>query len=191
MRKVTRPECPESLKAHADKWTKELLQEISKVNNDYSKVPDNFKNKYKQNDVKEALRNMYTNHCCYCESRTGISSYGHIEHLKPKGLKEFHHLSFDWHNLHWCCEICNTSYKKTNWDFENPILDPSKDEIKDYLKLNLNTGKYEAIENNPRASTTILHTGLNRDELVEARKQLIIKLCKDYNIYKNFYIPIF
>ena len=137
MRKVKRPEIPRSLVVNAAQWTEDLMNEIDKMGS-YSKVDSEFKEKYRQNDVKDALEKMYTCHCCYCESIIGLSTYGRIEHLKPKSLTEFHKYSFDWNNLHWCCEICNTSYKKTNWDFVNPILDPAIDEINQYLKLMVN-----------------------------------------------------
>lgn len=184
MRKVKRGNKPKSLINNATQWTMDLLNEIA-INGDYSKVGSEFKEKYRQEDVKTALENMYTCHCCYCESIIGISTYGRIEHLKPKSLPQFHQFAFDWNNLHWCCEICNTSYKKTQWDFVNPILDPSSDDIEKYLKLNLQTGEYEEINNNPRAKTTIKHTGLNRDKLVKARHRIIIKTLKDYTVYKK------
>lgn len=184
MRKVTRGTCPDSLRTHSDTWTKEFLVALSSVNNDFSKVPKKYINKYNQADVKEALANMYTNHCCYCESLLGVQTYGRIEHLKPKALPQFHNLIFDWENLHWCCEICNTSYKKNNWNFENPILDPSKDNIEDYLKLDTTTGRYVAINDNPRAKTTRDHTGLNREELVESRRKLILRMTKNFRQYK-------
>lgn len=111
MRKVKRPEIPRSLVVNAAQWTEDLMNEIDKMGS-YSKVDSEFKEKYRQNDVKDALEKMYTCHCCYCESIIGLSTYGRIEHLKPKSLTEFHKYSFDWNNLHWCCEICNTSYKK-------------------------------------------------------------------------------
>lgn len=68
---------------------------------------------------------------------------------------------------------------------ENPILDPSKDEISDYLELNLTTGEYIAINNNPRAETTKLHTGLNREQLVKARQKLILDIVKRYKSYED------
>lgn len=111
MRKVRRLPHPESLKNHSVRWTEELMEEIKKQGA-YAKVDDSFKNKYRQDDVKETLEEMYKGHCCYCESIVGTSSYGRIEHLKPKSLPAFYQCSFDWDNLHWCCEVCNTSYKK-------------------------------------------------------------------------------
>lgn len=184
MRRVMRPHKPDSLDNNASQWTKELLDEI-KLRGSYAKVDDKFKNRYRQEDVKDALEKMYRKHCCYCESIIGISSYGRIEHLKPKSLLEFYQYTFDWENLHWCCEICNTSYKKARWDFQYPILDPSKEDIGKYLRLNLTTGEYEEVEGNKRAETTIVHTGMNRNELVKACRRIAIRFLKDYKVYSE------
>ncbi len=184
MRKVERLPQPESLKNHSARWTKELMDEINKQGT-YAKVADSFKTKYRQDDVKETLEKMYNQHCCYCESVVGTSSYGRIEHLRPKSLPQFYQYAFEWDNLHWCCEVCNTSYKKANWDFENPILDPAKDDIDKFLKLNLTTGKYEEIGNNKRARTTIEHTGMNRESLVKARRRWIILFLKGYKVHQK------
>lgn len=182
MRRVERLPEPESLKNNAAQWTRELMDEIQEKGS-YAQVDNSVKNRYRQEDVKAALKKMYQKHCCYCESILGGSSYGRIEHLKPKSLPEFHHLAFEWENLHWCCEMCNTGYKRAQWDFEYPILDPSKDDIEQFLKLDLTTGEYEAIEGNKRAQTTILHTGLNREELVKARRRIIILFLKAYQTF--------
>ena len=184
MRKVTRLPQPKSLEENAARWTKELMDEIARQGS-YAKVDDSFKNKYRQDDVKDALEKMYNRHCCYCESIVGISTYGRIEHLKPKSNPQFYQYTFAWDNLHWSCEICNTSYKKTKWDFQNPVLDPAKDDINEFLDLNLATGKYEAIGNNERAQTTIEHTGMNRESFVKARRRIIIRFLKDYKTYKD------
>lgn len=184
MRRVKRLPKPGSLVEYDKLWTKELIDEINKTGS-YAKTDDSFKNKYRQEDVKDTLEKMYNRHCCYCESIIGISSYGRIEHLRPKSRPQFYQLTFAWENLHWCCEICNTSYKKAKWDFQNPILDPSKEDIENYLLLNLTTGEYEGIENNLRAKTTILHTGMNRKSLVKARRQMIIRFLKDFKAHKQ------
>ena len=184
MRFVKRIEKPLSLSLYAEKWTQELLQQIDKKG-DYSKVDTKYRDRYRQEDVKAALEKMYTGHCCYCESLIGVSTYGRIEHLMPKSLAEFHRYSFDWNNLHWCCEVCNTSYKKANWNFEYPILDPSSDDIKAYLRLNLQTGEYEEIDGDPRAKTTIKDTGLNREKLVKVRRRIVIRVTKDFKAHRQ------
>lgn len=182
MRKVIRLQKPESLVKNAERWTEELMSEIA-VKGSYSKVENKYKNRYRQEDVKNTLEKMYGQHCCYCESIIGVSAYGRIEHLKPKSLPEFYRHTFDWENLHWCCEVCNTGYKKAQWNFRYPILDPTKDEIEQYLRLNLTTGEYEEIDGNKRAITTILHTGMNREELVRARRRIVIRFLKDYKAH--------
>lgn len=176
---------PESLRIHSEEWTRELLEEIKKQGS-YAKVQDRYKNKYRQDDIKESLEKMYKKHCCYCESVVGISSYGRIEHLKPKSMPQFYQYTFQWDNLHWCCEICNSSYKRARWDFAFPILDPSRDDIDKFLKLNLTTGKYEAINHSGRARTTIEHTGINRENLVIARRRIMIRFLKDYKAHQNY-----
>lgn len=174
---------PASLKENAQQWTKELLDEI-KQQGSYTKADELYKNRYRQEDVKETLEKMYKRHCCYCESIVGTSSYGRIEHLRPKSMPQFYQYTFDWDNLHWCCEICNTSYKKAKWDFQYPILDPSKEDVDTFIQLDLTTGEYEAIEDNRRAQTTIDHTGLNRESLVKARRRIIIRFLKDYKAHQ-------
>ena len=184
MRNVTRTSVPSSLASNATTWTSELLTEIARVGS-YAKVSDSYKNKYRQDDIKESLANMYSNHCCYCESIIGkeYATYGRIEHLKPKSI--FHNECYNWNNLHWSCEVCNTSYKGDNWDNNNPILDPCIDVITDYLYLDTTTGEYLECHSNPRATTTITHTGLNRDGLVKARHRKLIELARNYSIYKK------
>lgn len=184
MRFVKRTEKPLSLSTHAEQWTRELLAQIEEKGS-YSKVDAEYKDRYRQEDVKESLEKMYTCHCCYCESVIGISTYGRIEHLRPKSLVQFHKYTFDWNNLHWCCEICNTSYKKARWDFEHPILDPTADNIKAYLRMNLQTGEYEEIDGNLRAKTTIRDTGLNREKLVKARRRIVVRVTKDFKAHRQ------
>lgn len=183
MRKVTREAEPVSLKNHAARWTKELLAEIQRTG-DYAKVADVYKTKYNQQDVKDALKRMYRNRCCYCEGLLGIQTYGRIEHLRPKSLSQFYDKTFAWDNLHWCCEICNTT-KKAKWNEAAPILDPTVDDIGKYLVFNRDTAEYEPIGDSSRAKTTIADTGMNRDKLVEARRKIVVKLVKMYSCIES------
>ena len=180
MRSVKRLDEPQSLKTNSAIWTKELLDEVKRLG-DYSKVSDSYKSKYNQTDVKNVLIQMYTNHCCYCEGLLGAQTYGRIEHLRPKSLPQFHKLTFAWDNLHWCCEKCNTN-KGKKWDLQFPILDPTQDNISDHIAINIDSGEYELVNNSQRGQTTINHTDLNRDDLVEARRKLTIKISKYFSM---------
>lgn len=170
MIKVRRMEKPSSLVSHANVWKDELLQEVQNKG-EYKVVLNKFKEKYRQEDIKQTLEEMYNYKCCYCEAGIGESSYGRIEHLKPKSLPLFHHLSFEWSNLHWCCEICNTN-KGAKWDNEIPILDPTIDNPNSHLQFDLTECKLKPKNDSKRAETTINHTKLNRSSLLRGRRKL-------------------
>ncbi|MCZ0756984.1 retron system putative HNH endonuclease [Anoxybacillus sp. J5B_2022] len=168
MKKVTRTDIPLSLKNNADRWTKQLLQEIQ-LRGGWSQVPKSLREKYKQPDVKKALEQMYKGKCCYCENGIGVESYEQIEHLKPKSLPPFHHLTYDWNNLHWCCSRCNQA-KRDQWNDSYPIVDPTTEDPEQYITFDVVTG--EVIALHPRGETTIQHADLNREKLVQSRNKV-------------------
>ena len=79
-------------------------------------------------------------------------------------------------------DLHNEFYGKMveKWNEENPILDPAKDQISKYLRIDIDSGKYESIGGSKRGETTILHTDMNRESLIEARQKLSIKIKKYY-----------
>lgn len=174
MHKVDRLAQPESLKKNAKKWTVDLLAEVPK-HSTFNDIPQKFVDKYRQEDVKQTLHEMFEGQCCFCESPIGVQVFERIEHLMPKS--KFPHLCFEWSNLNYSCEVCNSpKYKGDKWDDENPILDPTFDEIKNYLEIDIETAKILSINNDLRAKTTIEHTGLNREGLIERRGDIVNKL---------------
>lgn len=110
MKKVNRSTIPDSLRINSGKWTADLLAAVQQVG-EFSKVSSSLKNNYNQPDVRAALEKMYNGKYCYCEKYFGIDSYEHIEHQKPKALTQFHHLTYEWKNLHWCCQKGNMDKK--------------------------------------------------------------------------------
>lgn len=172
---------PDSLVRNANDWKNTLLNEI-KVKGNYKDVAEKFKNKYRQTDVQERLKEMYFGKCCYCGKGIGACSYEHIEHLKPKSI--FPELCYEWNNLHWICMKCNM-IKKAKWDYNNPILDPTVDEFTDYLEVDRFTGYMKEINANLRAVTTIRDPQLNRPELIKARKLILRKLDHLANLVKS------
>lgn len=182
MHNVNRGVKPKSLRDNAESWTNDLLGQVP-LYNAFTDIPSKYVNKYKQEDIKQDLVEMYDGLCCYCESPIGVQTYEQIEHLKPKSI--FHDLCFEWNNLHLSCEVCNISYKKNNWDYVYPILDPTIDKIEDFLTIDLVTGEIIAIENNKRAETTIKHAGLNRPTLVARRKSIVLKMKKLLKVAVN------
>ena len=138
MRNVSRGPVPDTLRRNAIKWTKELHDAIAKSKRDGKKVPDKFYNKYKKDSIQEALLKMYGDgdfcYCCYCESIIDDVSYEHIEHRMPKNKTKdkYPKKTYDWDNLHLSCEKCNCN-KGTKYDEKHPILDATKDSIKEYM----------------------------------------------------------
>ncbi|MBU3178397.1 TIGR02646 family protein [Clostridium estertheticum] len=105
MHYVERSEKPGSLNDNAMKWTRDLLVQVP-LYSTFTGIPSKYVNKYKQEDVKQALIEMYEGLCCYCESPIGVQTYEQIEHLKPKSI--FPNQSFEWNNLHLSCEVSST-----------------------------------------------------------------------------------
>ena len=102
MRSVNRGEEPAILKQNSEKWTEDLLKARKKRD---SKAIEKAEKKYGNDEIRKALEDMYDGFCCYCESPVdiGITSYGYIEHRKPKS--KFPKDAFNWNNLHFACLI--------------------------------------------------------------------------------------
>ena len=170
MRKVVRPAAPESLVRCAAQWTLDLLRAIEAEELDDSDVnkrrTKNFRKRYNERDVRQALESMYGHMCCYCESSIRPASYGEIEHRKPKS--KFPKLTFDWDNLHLACQVCNRK-KAAKWDDTNPILDSVEDDVQEHLDYRMRPGAPKRRYLSARGKTTIEHADLNRQDLLEAR----------------------
>lgn len=159
MKNVNRTDIPRSLADNATKWTDDLLQWIGSNGN--ARVPDVLVNKYAQDDVREALREMYRDQCCYCEGRIKDVAYDHIEHRRPKA--KFRDKVFDWDNLHLACPICNTK-KGSKWNKDAPILDAVVDRpVEDHLTYQFSELGVLRWPKSPRGTTTVEHAGLNRN----------------------------
>lgn len=101
---------------------------------------------YGHEDVKTALNNLQHGVCCYCESYYAHTTYGDVEHFRPKGFYQqnkgdkqhrpgYYWLAYMWENLMYACERCNRSYKKNYFPLKDPqkrfdpaVLDTSEEE---------------------------------------------------------------
>jgi uncharacterized protein (TIGR02646 family) len=82
---------------------------------------------YGASTVKKQLIKDQHGKCCYCEAKNFTdNSYGVVEHFRPKGayVKKdeteytypgYYWLAYEWSNLMFSCEKCNTSYKKNHF----------------------------------------------------------------------------
>ncbi|MDO7845883.1 hypothetical protein Q5H92_05910 [Hymenobacter sp. M29] len=113
------------------------LQKIQEADPPACLVPDNklLESKdgiYNDARVKERLRADQHDKCCYCESYFSSTSYGDVEHFRPKGGYQqdaadalhkpgYYWLAYDWSNLYFACQLCNQRFKGNYF----PLTDPA------------------------------------------------------------------
>ncbi len=80
-------------------------------------------NIYRSESVWKELSRAQYNKCCYCESKFLATSYGPVEHYRPKGAVQqapgqrkeypgYYWLAYDWNNLLFICTACNTKKRE-------------------------------------------------------------------------------
>jgi uncharacterized protein (TIGR02646 family) len=148
---------------------------------------------YGDKTVKDKLKKLQHDKCCFCESRVSASSHGDVEHYRPKGgwiQKEgdaltqpgYYWLAFEFSNLFLSCQICNQTFKKNYFPLSNPakrtkthtqklsaerplIIDPGKTNPSAHLEF-----RQEMVHAKTNmGGETIKRTGLNREKLVQER----------------------
>lgn len=178
---VKRIEEPNSLLKNKEIWLKDYLSAIE----EYLKNPTATnkrnkgiaENKYRQDDIKSALKRMFQEKCAYCESNLSHVSYGHIEHFKPKST--YPKKCFDWDNLLLGCEVCNgIQFKSVNFPLAadgGPLINPSIEDPTEFLNFEYDpeTGLANVLGKNDRGLTTEKVLGLNRPELVRHRSRIV------------------
>lgn len=121
---------------------------------------------YGHNDVKTALKKIQKDTCCFCESKITEVAYGDIEHFRPKGAFQiakgdplqrpgYFWLAYDWGNLLFACQICNSSYKKNLF----PLVDETKRAHSHAFSIN----HEEPIIINPLMEEPSMHIGFYQE----------------------------
>jgi len=152
--------------------------------------------------VKSALKEAQHSKCAFCESNFSETSYGDVEHFRPKaGFKKstrgklkqpgYFWLAYSWKNLLFCCQLCNQRFKQSIFPLvdederadprvrdtthEDPLLiDPSAIDPALHIKFR---GEYaHPIRRSLKGRTTIKILGLNREELVVVRRARLNRL---------------
>lgn len=151
---------------------------------------------YGHDTVKEQLIAEQHGKCCFCEGKFRENAYGDVEHYRPKkavkiaGIRRYTYpgyywLGYDWGNLFFSCQICNSSYKgnkfpltneanrirdhrnQQNLAQENPILISPLEDVEQFIQFRKEVPF--AVGDNTRGETSIKIYGLDREELNEAR----------------------
>lgn len=116
MRRITKGAKPKTLSKNGINWTNRLVQEIQ-TKGSYKKVEKKYKDKYKHEKIKAALKEEAFGKCVYCE-RIVDGHYGRADHIQP--VSKHPRRSFEWTNLVYTCEICNDK-KSNHLGLLNPI----------------------------------------------------------------------
>ena len=183
MRNVKRLKKPDSLKNNGSRWASELRDHLDHCSCTGDKVDDKYYDRYNTKSVKETLKEMSNELCCYCEARTGVVEFGNIEHLKPK--KKFPKYTYDWENLHLICTACNTM-KGEKYDSQYPILAPVNDiPIAKDLTYRFNELGVWRDWKTMRGKTTADDPDLNRDDLRDVRTKVFLKALELVNKMNN------
>lgn len=139
--------------------------------------------------MKTALLEMFYGKCAYCESKVNIVAYGEIEHFRPKGDPVYEHLTFEWNNLLYSCNVCNNGKHKgtkfpLNANNEPLLIDPTDDINDPFLYLNFvwdDAAKLANIDGLDERGNTVtdifdLNGIRGRKELIQKRSLYIKKL---------------
>ena len=189
MIKIHQVQIPSILQKNQHSWTVNLLHCIKEYQG-YSQIPENVKNiivnKYREHEIKEAVKETTNGKCSFCESIIETVDYINIEHFYPKSL--FPKYAFKWSNLIPSCRKCNIP--KDNFDTKNnPFVNPTKDnpeELFYYKDL-----KIKAIDDNIKAINTNKVCDLNRLDLIRQRSEILINFysteesINEYNQHYN------
>ena len=176
MIRVTRTKKPALLVDKAASWKREIRSASTDA------ARENAQGKYRHDEIKQALVEMFHGKCAYCESHITHIDYGHIEHFKPKSSPAYFELAVEWNNLLLACGRCNGAENKgTKFPLANkggPLVNPVKESPSPHLRFDfdpmLKLANVLGISKRGETTRTIL--GLNRPELLKHRSKFVRKL---------------
>lgn len=137
-------------------WEEEVEHIITEItnavaNNQNPKFPNNW------SKLKEHLLDVFHGKCGYCEARFTPTSFGDVEHYRPKGRvseepghRGYYWLAYEPTNYLPACQLCNEPAKRDHFpiagtrarsaedplDAENPLLiNPYRDHYEEHLEF--------------------------------------------------------
>lgn len=167
---LVRPEIPTVIEKRLAAKTNFLTEESA----DIRKARDSWKTaRTIRRDLKELLASMAVGfvRCMYCGDSLGTD----IDHFKPIARDPLS--AFIWSNHFLACSHCNSNKKRDQYPCspsgECLLVDPSKEDPYDHIRLNLPTGKY--LGRTDKGKETIRVFGLSRPDLELGRAHAYIR----------------
>jgi len=179
MVRIIKGEQPKVLADNADKWKKEYLSCI-----DAGKKPSKrLASAYNHPTIKKALEDETHGKCAYCESKITHIDHGDIEHILPKNKNARPDLCYEWSNLTLACTKCNQSGKGDYYNKECLLINPYNDDPDvHFVPFGSLVLPFAGDE---RAEVTENRLGLNRERLLERRKERIDMLMALLKMWKT------
>ncbi len=131
---------------------------------------------------RESLYQTQHGKCCYCEMWTE-PGFHDVEHFRPKSA--YYWLTWTWENLFFACNICNRSYKRTQFPLERgrplrpgqqppgaerpALLDPGLEDPAEHIIFRPALGRWPPLprRGSRRGAETIRILGLDRSTLLD------------------------
>ena len=132
---------------------------------------ENPPERYRRDDIRDALKCETRAKCAYCESKCEHVTYSHIEHIVPKSRVP--QLVCTWSNLTLACPVCNNS-KRGYHDVPAPLLNPYVDDVEAEITF---YGPM-ALERTDRGMLSIVKLKLNRSALLFERCEKLQEILK-------------
>jgi uncharacterized protein (TIGR02646 family) len=148
---------------------------------------DEYNNRYKTKDIREALIKIYNHKCAFCEQK--MERYD-IEHYRPK--KIYYWLAFSWDNLIVACPTCNGN-KGINFELEEGRIQVTFDTTEANIRaINNSSAAYDVSENpkmvNPEITDPLGYITFQKNGLIESghnRFAYTIEKCQIDRKYLN------
>lgn len=162
MHKIERNEPPEGLKEKSIEFNKELNNETN-----ITTAWERFSGTQLKKQTLKQLKEMFQGCCAYCEGEYNCTSYGEIEHFKPKSI--YPELMFEYGNMNLACKICNNIKREK---FDEKLINPTVDNPEEHLKYD----KYLIEALDERGIFTIDMFDINSNDRINKKKELYDKI---------------
>jgi uncharacterized protein (TIGR02646 family) len=117
---------PATLNSRAAQTARDNIKQIAANGKPKS---DEFRSLWGDRQVRQALWEMQSRKCAYCERLRDVNRESDIDHFRPKaevtgapGHKGYWWLAYQWTNLLFCCRHCNQTYKLNHF----PVPDETR-----------------------------------------------------------------
>jgi uncharacterized protein (TIGR02646 family) len=175
MQPFQRPEVPDFLLEHGEKWGKQFQDRRTKNEGAKFQWPT-YQGQPINREIEKRLGAATQFRCSYCDDWPLGEREDSIDHFRPKSDPRFRHLVCQWDNLYYACGNCQ-SFKGEQWS-DNPQLIAPDEEGYAFNRFFIIDARTWKIEPNPaaspmdkkRAEYTISTLGLWDDKHIKGRR---------------------